>query len=249
MKIRKTFLVFFISFFVLNLNAQWYFEGGVKTGLWFQTKGINSTIDDYNASRPWLDKQMPHIHGGHGLRFVFGWEGTSDSRFGVYSVIETFTSNAVAHGIDPASGNKMVYDRLKLHFGGFGFGPTIAAIRNEHMDLLFGLDMNMFEYFVVWCEEDSTGQYKFLSFSQKEAYNHVNPSLNLFFRLGFFAGPFGICLTPKIDVPFYGRNELSGVGKTWPNTTVSMPDAHMRAFNFNISATIVICPKHLEGSD
>jgi len=235
--------------FLLNSNfatAQGYIEGGYKTGIFLNTAGLNSTIADYNTGHQWLTEEMPSVRGAHGYRFSFGYQGSQDSPFGVYFVIQALRAEPTGSGINPYTG-VLSYERLSVHYGGFGIGPMFTVVHSEVLDVQIGMDLNAFNYYVLRYQKSATPDFKFLDYEDLEVINNVNPTINLFMRFALFLGPVGIALTPEIDIPIYGKNELSQLAYIWQNT-VSEPDAKMRGYNISLNATVIICPKHLSDS-
>lgn len=202
----KIFIVVFsclIGLFINCVTAQGFIEGGYKTGLFLNTSGLNSTIEDYNTGRPWLTEEMPSVRGAHGYRFSFGYQGSNDSPFGVYFVIQALRAQPTASGIDPNTG-LLVYERLLVHYGGFGIGPMIKLVHSEVADVQIGMDLNAFNYYVLRYQKSATPEFAFLDYEDQEIINNLNPTINLFVRFALFLGPLGIALTPEIDIPVFG---------------------------------------------
>jgi hypothetical protein len=240
-KLKISLIIYFILPLVNKAYSQGYLEGGFKEGLWFQTAGINSAIRDYNTQKAWLDTKLQPVVFGQGGRFVYGRQGNSYQKFGFIIDLDWLRNVQTVSGTDPATG-KMTYQRLIIHYGGFGFGPMIAVVSKSHYDVQIGADFNVFNFFVIRTQENPTPDFKFNGVAkEQEAYNNYNPSVNFFARFALFAGPFGLAITPKIDLPFLGSNDVGGLAKVW-GINLTRPDAHMHSFNFNLNFSIIICP-------
>ena len=160
MKIRYLLLVFLL-FAVTQVSAGsiFYIGGGMNLSLPIANKVMNGTFDEYNRSRSYLSRPMPH------LTWMYGGQAMMGGMFGKGWTGEMCWAGAhqklYAEGVDNSGTLKRREVKIRNNMFSFAGGYTFRPGKVFRPGFLLGMDFGNFREFTRAGEASSIGDVKY----------------------------------------------------------------------------------------